>query len=923
MCARRISVVRATFLASILLAMAGASPAFAQRHVTTPAEYFGFDMGQDYHLANYQQMVGYWTQLDKESQRVKVVPIGTTAEGRTMVMGIVTSPANHRKLEKYQQTARRLARADGVVEREAQRLTQEGKAIVWIDGGLHSSETLGSQQLIETLFRLVNGKDPETLRILDDVIVLFVPANPDGIELVGNWYMREKEPSKRSLTGLPRLYHKYIGHDDNRDFYASTQPETKAMNRIMYREWFPQIVYNHHQSGPPGTVLFCPPFRDPFNYNVDPMVINGIDMVGAAMMNRFLAEGKPGATTRSGSRYSTWWNGGLRTTCYFHNMIGLLTETIGSPNPGQIPFDPRLQLPRADLLSPIAPQPWHLRQSVEYSVTANYAVLDFASKNRSALLNNIYLMGRRAITRGGGDSWTTTPRRVAEAQEGRGGGSSGRGAGEFQRLFRAPGMRDARAYIIPADQPDLPTATRFINTLIETGVTVHRATADFSAAGKNHPAHIVDLFEPQDHPNDFQYPGGPPIPPYDITGWTLAWQMGVHFDRVTDTVDGMFEELNDVVGPPPGRVARGGGDLSGFAFSCRVNNAFRAANRLLKAGESVWRLTSNVRDRAGNLFENGDFFVAATPGTMSQIDSLARETGVSFKGTDVLPSAGMEAMSRPRIGLWDRYGGSMPSGWTRWILEQFEFPFEVVYAPDLDAGKLRDRFDVLILVDGAVPARTGGTAARGATRAPESGGDQPPGERAPAAGERVPAEYRNRVGSVSASRTIPQLRQFAEAGGTIVAIGGSTSLAAHLGLPLGNQLVEPGKTQPLPRDKFYIPGSIVRARVDAGHPLAQGMDPDVDMMFVNSPVFRWDSKAPQGGIEIVAWFDSAAPLRSGWAWGQQHLEDGLAVLNARVGQGNLVLCGPEVFFRGQPHGTFKFVFNAIHRARLSMAPAGL
>ena len=299
-------------------------------------------------------------------------------------MGIVTSPANHRKLARYQDIARRLARAEGVTEEEAKRLSAEGKAVVWIDGGLHASETLCAQMLIETLYQFLSANDAETLRILDDVIILFVHANPDGMDLVADWYMREPDPKKRSLAGLPRLYQKYIGHDNNRDFYANTQAETKNMNRVMYREWLPQIVYNHHQSGPPGTVLFCPPFRDPFNYNIDPLVISGIDAVGAAMMQRFLVEDKPGATVRSGARYSTWWNGGLRTTCYFHNMIGLLTETIGSPTPMQIPFNPALQLPRADYLAPIAPQTWHFRQSVDYSVTANKAVLDYASRHRAA-----------------------------------------------------------------------------------------------------------------------------------------------------------------------------------------------------------------------------------------------------------------------------------------------------------------------------------------------------------------------------------------------------------------------------------------------------------------------------------------------------------------------------------------------------------
>src|SRR5262245_56685187 len=272
----------------------------AATRITTPKEYFGFNLGDDYCLANYQQLVGYWSKLERESPRLKVVCIGATEEGRPQLMGIVTSPANHKELARYQDISRRLANAEGISEVEAHRLSAEGKAVVWIDAGLHASETLCAQMMIETVYQFLSSSDPETQRILDDCVILFVHANPDGQDLVADWYMRDPDPKKRTLADLPRLYQKYIGHDNNRDFYANTQAETQNMNRVMYHEWLPQIVYNHHQSGPPGSVLFCPPFRDPFNYNIDPLVVSGIDAVGASMMQRFLAENKPGATSRSG-----------------------------------------------------------------------------------------------------------------------------------------------------------------------------------------------------------------------------------------------------------------------------------------------------------------------------------------------------------------------------------------------------------------------------------------------------------------------------------------------------------------------------------------------------------------------------------------------------------------------------------------------
>src|SRR5687767_10981898 len=340
-------------LAPLLVA---AAAAHAQGRVTSPREHFGFNIGDDYRLATYTQFAEYWRRLDRESDRMRVVEIGRTAEGRPQLMAIVTSPANFARLDRLREISRRLALAEPASADEARALAREGKAVVWIDGGLHATEVLGAQQLLETVYQLVSRTDPETLRILNDVIILAVHANPDGMELVSNWYMRNPDPKQRSSSGIPVLYEKYAGHDNNRDFYMSALPESTNMNRVMYHEWMPQIMYNHHQTGPQGTVMFAPPFRDPFNFNFHPLIPASLDLVGSAMATRFIVEDKPGVTTRRGASYSTWWNGGLRTTAYFHNIIGLLTETIGSPTPTSIPFLPNRQLPDSNLWYPIPPQ---------------------------------------------------------------------------------------------------------------------------------------------------------------------------------------------------------------------------------------------------------------------------------------------------------------------------------------------------------------------------------------------------------------------------------------------------------------------------------------------------------------------------------------------------------------------------------------
>ena len=264
--------------------------ASAQRRITSPLQEFGHNIGDDYFLANYQQLMKYWQKLDRESDRMRLERIGTSAEGRPIMMAIITAPENFPKLGRYREISRKLALAEGVTEAEARAMSREGKAIVWIDGGLHATEVLGAQQLIQFVYEMVSRDDPETMRFLRDDILLAVLVNPDGMDLVSDWYMREPVPEKRLTSGVPRLYQKYIGHDNNRDSYMASQPETQAVDSILFRSWHPQIMYNHHQTGPAGTVLFAPPFRDPFNYNMDPLVPVGIDLVGAAMHNRFVVE---------------------------------------------------------------------------------------------------------------------------------------------------------------------------------------------------------------------------------------------------------------------------------------------------------------------------------------------------------------------------------------------------------------------------------------------------------------------------------------------------------------------------------------------------------------------------------------------------------------------------------------------------------
>ncbi len=905
---------------SLLLAWLAAPLASQQRapaappHLTTPQEALGYMVGADYRLPTYTQQQRWWEQLARQSPRMKLDTIGLTAEGRPQLMAIISSPANLARLEEYRRTSETLARGR-VDSATARRLAASGKAVVWIDGGLHATEVLGANQLLELVWQFTSMHDPETLRILNDVIILAVQVNPDGMELVADWYMRNPDTLRRSMGGLPRLYEKYAGHDDNRDWYRNALPETRNGSRIQYWTWYPQIIYNHHQTGPTGSVMFTPPFRDPFNYYFDPLIPTSLDWVAMAMQRRFASEGKGGIVSKNASSYSTWWNGGLRTAGYFHNMIGILTEAIGNPTPETIQLTLQRQLPSGDGVFPVQWGPWHFRQSIDYSMTADRAILDLASRYREDLLFNFWRMGRNSIERGSKDSWTTTPNTILAAEKaaaantaaapppaaapgagGRGGRGGGRGASTevYAAVLRDPARRDPRAFIIPPDQPEFAQALHFLQALATSGIEMQKASADFVVSGTRYPKgsfivradqafrpHVLDMFEPQWHPMDLQYPGGPPKRPYDNAGYTLAFQMGFKFDRImTGFTAPVVAIKGDTVIPDP---AAFDATARAWKLSPSSNDAFLAVNRLLKAGQVVSRLP------------DGEFIVPASVGSAKILGEMARTHALWTRA--VASTAGATPIKALRIGLWDTYGGSMPAGWARWILEQYQASFERVFAPRLNAGNLRKDFDVLVFL-GGIPAAGGGRGGRG------GGG----GGRGGAADSTIPAEYRDQIGSMSVDTTMPQLKAFLNEGGRIVAIGGAaTNLALGLGLPFANQVAG------VPGDKYYIPGSVLQVAVDTTQPAAAGAHPVTDVFFDNSPVWRLGADAEAKGVHRIAWFAVAEPLRSGWAIGQNYLADGVQMAWAQVGQGTAYFYAPEITFRAQPEGTFKFLFNTFYQ----------
>jgi hypothetical protein len=457
---------------------------------------------------------------------------------------------------------------------------------------------------------------------------------------------------------------------------------------------------------------------------------------------------------------------------------------------------------------------------------------------------------------------------------------------------------------------------KFVNVLLKHGLAVQKATASFQVAGKTYPVgsyvvksaqafrpEVLDMFEPQDHPMDFAYPGGPPKRPYDITGWTLATQMGVAFDRIMEPFDGPFTKLPFEPEKPMAAKISGPAKPAGYLVSHKINDSFIVINRLLKEKCDVYWL-NDEQTAEGHALGTGTIWVPASDQALAVLTRAAKELGVPAFGVAQKPTGAAIKLKPIKIGLVDLYGGSMPSGWLRWMFEQYEFPFEVVFPQVLDAGNLKANFDVIVFASGTYAEGRGGRGALGGGRGGVLG----------VSADSIPEEFRSMLGSVTTAKSVPPLKTFVEEGGTLLALGSSATIGQAMGLPVTDHLVEKGadgKDHHLPSDKFYVPGSVLRVDFNNKDPLAYGMPAKGYVFFDDSPTFDRPAGMAVKAAK-VAWFSSKTPLYSGWAVGQEYLDGGELATEAPIGKGRLVLIGFEATFRSTPHGTFKLFFNGLY-----------
>ncbi|WP_305982526.1 M14 family metallopeptidase [Roseivirga thermotolerans] len=835
----------------LICALLMALPGVMEAQIPHPRETFGHEVGADYKLADYDQMLEYYDKLAASTERVQMVEIGKSVMGRPIKLFFISSEKNMAQLERWREISEKLSRAE-ISEAEARQLAKEGKAIVWFDGGMHATERAHAQMTSELAWRVAAEESEEMQKIRENVITLIVPVmNPDGLDIVVDWY-RKNLGTPFENTSPPILYQKYVGHDNNRDWFMNNMPETKAVTQVLYHEWYPQIVHNHHQTAPRWAMIFIPPFRSPVNQKIHPGVTTGVNLVGTAMANRFAMKKMPGAIATTG--YSMFWNGGMRTAPYYHNQIGILTETA-QPSPTPTEYDPE-RFPEtvggkaSNGTEIFYPFPWkggmlHFRSAVDYMLEASMAVLDLAADKKDEFLYNIYSMGRDAI-------------------EDRSG---------------------AYAYVIPKDQWNPSEAINLTNILMQGGIEAHRATAPFTVNGKTYEAgsiifygsqafrpFLADLMEKQVYPDQFRYPGGPPMPPYDLAGWTLPLQMGVTVDRITDTFNASAEEITEKLVPEAGQVA--GSGRYGYVFSNKDNLSAKAINRLQEAGYTVSLLKADD-DNA----KAGSVVVRSKRGLDDEVQKLSAELGLDFTRLAKAPAAPMEELNRVKVGIYKSWQANMDEGWTRWMLEQFEFDLDTLHNEQIQSGNL-SQYSALIF-----PSQSG----RGIMQGHSQG--------------RMPEKFVGGIGEEG----VKALDTYAKSGGTIIFFDASSDFAIEqFKLPVKNVL------SGLKDTEFFIPGSLIRTDIDTSNPLAFGMMNQVAASFDNSGAFAVESGAQ--GIEEVARYASDDLLMSGWAMGEEkYLANTSAMLNVNYGGGNLVLFGFKPQFRGQPRGTYKLIFNSIYQ----------
>ena len=828
--------------------------------VPSPRQVLDHVPGEAGWLPDWDQIVGYFRQLDAASDRVSVEVLGESTDGRPYIVVAVSAPENLQPgaRQRNSELLGSLWDSRQVTDDDAARIADEARTVGIVLASQHSNEIGAALMTMELAYDLASSNDPGTTEILANTITLFVPShNPDGVQMIADWYRRWLGTEFEGVE-IPWLYHPYVGHDNNRDWFMLTQAETKLYVGLHNRE-HPQAVFDMHQMGRFGPRFMVPPFIDPLDPNQDPVIQQGFAALGAHVAQRLTANGKTGVVTNAiFDNYSPSLAYGN-----YHGSVDLLSEAASAR------LATSVTLTEDDLndeygIDPRArtwnqPQPWKggewsLREIVEYDKIAARGFIEHLARNRAQWL------------------------------------------ADYATVARSVGTRDDKpyAFVFPADQVDPGTTAELLQTLQRGLVEVEEATSPIVLDGVTYPAgtRIVRLDQPagsfaktllevQVYPDLRQWPGGPPKRPYDIAGHTLPIQMGVRAVQVDRPLaDAPPLRVLEPI-PPWSAEIEPTSDRNAWAIDARANASVRALNALHKADVPVAR----ERVRGAGLHA-GDYLVMASDRSAAEMSALARSTGASIREVRLDADLPKRRQSPVRLGLYQPWTACIDEGWARWVLEEYGTPYTTLRNADIRQGNLRDRFDALVIPEMTPDAVLHGRGEKTREKDP------------------YPVEYQGGLGESG----MEALRRFVDAGGTLIAIDRATrAIIDGLALPVRNPL------RPLKDDAFYCPGSLLRVVMDTGHPLGLGLPRDTSVLFMNSMVFEGTS----GDTTLVGKYPIGDPNLSGWILGSEHLEGKGALAEVSYGDGRVVLIGFRPYFRAQTRGTYRVFFNAIARAGLA------
>lgn len=838
------------------------SLAFAQSDITSPKEFFGFQLGSDRKIAHWDKIVEYYNLLKTESDKIEVINMGPSTEGHPFLLVIISSKENLANLDRLKDINVKISNPKGIAESEIKKLVMEGKAVICQSMGLHATEIGGVQMAPELTYDLVTRRDEETQRILDNVIFFLIPSfNPDGQIMVTEWY-NQTLGTEYEGTGLPFLYHKYAGHDNNRDGDFLNLVESVYAAKIMYRDWPPQAYIDHHHMGSYGARFYVPPYSEPIRPYADPLVWREMSWYGAHIAYKLEENGKAGIL--NAAQYPGWGHFGWHWITPFHNIAGMLTESasalIATPlyiHPEQLRGGAR-QFPEYKAQSNF-PNPWPggwwtLRDIVEQKKISAWALLDLAARNKETVLWNAYLKAKRQTERGAQDN--------------------------------------PKAYVISSVQHDSLTMFKMVNTLLLSGIEIKQASSDIRVGGIIYPkgSFVISLAQPKMGlirnllgqtfyaDNDWtRARDGAPLRPYDSATHTMNEFMGVRVDPVDGKIDGNLDIINGKI-QISGNVAP---SRSKYLLDGRLNASFKAVNLLLKAGIKVSRV-----DKSSQGLRPGDFIVSR--GSADVLKDVAEKTGVDFMALQKEPTLGTHEVKKMSIGMYQRYwGGNMDEGWTRLLLEKFAFPYTSLKDNEIKKGALIKDYDVIIIPNDSTNMITGEMSSSG-RYSPDS----------------VPPEYRSGIGQEGVNSLI----EFVRDGGTLVTLGEACGFAIEkFGLNVSNRMENLDSTE------FFCPGSTLKVKFDNTHPLAYGMPSEGLVLYWSSPAFAITSGQHNEMYEAVVRYKDKNLLQSGWLIGEEHLTNLVGMVNAKYGKGQVVLIGFRTQNRSQTHGTFKLFFNTMIR----------